>query len=395
MAAEARLRVAGKRARPSGASEALGELVELVYDAAVETELWTSVIERLADLMGGAGGALVEQNQRDGSGQGIFARADPAAVRDYFAYPYDKQALLRVEDAAAFMRRWRPIILTDEDWLPKSELVRTAYYDDFLRRVDAHSVLTVRLLAEGFVTTSLNLGRPLGTEQFGAEELALTRQVQPHLIRAVKLGKRLAEAQQLGEELAQFLDGSPHGLFLLDGEGQVRHVNRTGEALVAQHDAIGLASGRLRAATPDATGRLQGLIAKAGAGAGGARVGGSMALASPSGRPPLSVMVSPVGAERLALFQAGPSVIVCVTDLEAGVRPPAEALRDLFGLTRAEARVALALLEGASPREAASRLGVSFYTVRGHLAQIFDKTGVKRQSEMVRLMLRTVGPQGG
>ena len=156
-----------------------------------------------------------------------------------------------------------------------------------------------------------------------------------------------------------------------------------------------LVAGRLRAATPELTGRLEALTARAASREAGKRLGGSIALTSPSGRAPLSAIVAPVSPERLALFQSGPSVIVCVTDLGAGLAPPAERLRELFGLTRSEARVALALLEGASPREAAEALGVSFYTVRGHLAQIFDKTGVKRQSEMVRLMLRTVGPQDG
>jgi DNA-binding CsgD family transcriptional regulator/PAS domain-containing protein len=383
--------VAEKRDRTSASEAAFNELLTLVYDAAIETELWTTVIERVADLLGGAGGALTEQDQRDGSGQGFFARADAAVVRDYFAYPYGEQVLLRVEDAEAFMRKWRPIILTDEDTLPKAELVRTAYYHEFLRRVDAHSVMTVRLMAEGFKATTLNIGRAPGAEQFGSKELELAGMLQPHLIRAVKLGKRVSGAQQLGEELAHFLDSSPYGLFLLNGDGQVRHFNRTGEKMVLHHDAISLAAGRLRAATPGVTNKLNELIVKAGK---EPRVGGSMMLDSRSGRPPLSVIVAPVGAERLALFQAGPSVMVCITDLGAGVCPPEERLRDLFGLTRKEARVALALLEGASPREAAKSLGVSFYTVRGHLAQIFDKTGVRRQSEMVRLMLRAVGPQG-
>lgn len=387
--------VAGGSTLAASGTDSIGEVLDLVYDAALETGLWTRVIERIADTVGGAGGALIEQNQRDGSGHGVFARADPETVRLYFDYPYEMQLLLRVDDPAAYMRAWRPLVLTDEDWLPKDDLVRSAFYNEFLRRVEAHSVVFVRLLAQGFSTLNLNLGRQRRAGPFGAGELALIRTLHPHLIRSVKLARRVGDAQQLGDELTQFLDASPHGLFLLDGEGRVRRVNRTGERLAREHDGLSLAAGRLRAATSELTGRLEALTATAASRQAGPRRGGSIALASPSGRAPLSAIVAPVGAERLGLFQSGPSVIVCVTDLGAGVAPPAERLRDLFGLTRTEARVALALLEGDSPREAARQLGVSFYTVRGHLAQIFDKTGVKRQSEMVRLMLRAVGPQDG
>jgi DNA-binding CsgD family transcriptional regulator/PAS domain-containing protein len=383
-----------KGGRKASEEDAFGQLLGLVYDAALETGLWTSVIERMADMMGGTGGALIEQDQRDGSGQGVLARADPGAAELYFGYPYDQQALLRVDDAEAFMRNWRPTILTDEDWMPKSQLVRSEYYGQFLRRVDAHSVLMVRLVAKGLRTTSVSLGRALGAEQFGTREIDLARQLQPHLIRAVELGKRLSDAKNLGEELAQFLDGSPHGLILLDADGKVRHVNRTGEGLIGQRDAIFVRAGRLRGATADTTLRLQALIAAAGSRDGVRRTGGSLALPSVSGRLPLSATIAPVGAERLALFQSGRSVMVCITDLETGVRLPAERLRDLFGLTPAEARVALALFEGATLKEAAECLSVSFYTVRWHLAQIFEKTGVSRQSEMMRLMLRSVGPQG-
>jgi len=83
--------------------------------------------------------------------------------------------------------------------------------------------------------------------------------------------------------------------------------------------------------------------------------------------------------------------MVCVTDLEAGVRLPEQRLRDLFALTPAEARLALALFEGLSPKEAAMRFEVSPNTVHVQLARIFEKTGSNRQTDLMRLMMRAVG----
>ena len=113
-----------------------------------------------------------------------------------------------------------------------------------------------------------------------------------------------------------------------------------------------------------------------------------MALTRPDHRLPLAVSVIPVRTEGLSLLVGGPCVLVCVTDLEAGVSLPEQRLRDLLGLSRAEARVALALFQGDTPREAAERLGVSFFTVRGHLVRIFEKTGAGRQAELIRLLSR-------
>ena len=88
---------------------------------------------------------------------------------------------------------------------------------------------------------------------------------------------------------------------------------------------------------------------------------------------------------------AGPAVIVCVTDLEAGVSLPQQHLRELFGLTAAESRVAIALFEGLDPREASVHLGLGLTTVRTHLASIFGKTGATSQVELARLMMRALG----
>ena len=83
-------------------------------------------------------------------------------------------------------------------------------------------------------------------------------------------------------------------------------------------------------------------------------------------------------------------MLICITDLEAGVSLPEQTLSDLFGLTAAETRLALALLEGLAPREAAERFGVSPHTVKAQLVSIFEKTGANRQIDLVRLLARTV-----
>ena len=58
---------------------------------------------------------------------------------------------------------------------------------------------------------------------------------------------------------------------------------------------------------------------------------------------------------------------------------------DALGLTPAEARVLIAIADGASLAEASASLGISKNTVRSHLQHIFIKTGVTRKSELVIL----------
>jgi DNA-binding CsgD family transcriptional regulator len=66
---------------------------------------------------------------------------------------------------------------------------------------------------------------------------------------------------------------------------------------------------------------------------------------------------------------------------------PKDILRTLFARTRAEFRVALLLADGRAPREIAESVGVSFETVRPQIKSVFAKANVKRQGELIRLLL--------
>ena len=62
---------------------------------------------------------------------------------------------------------------------------------------------------------------------------------------------------------------------------------------------------------------------------------------------------------------------------------PIELLRSRFGLTPAEARLALHLVAGETLRSAEVKLSISYETARTHLKSIFSKTGTSRQAELV------------
>jgi DNA-binding CsgD family transcriptional regulator len=217
--------------------------------------------------------------------------------------------------------------------------------------------------------------------------------LQPHLIRALKLGSKVDGLRDLASGLAAGLDGAPFGYFVLDGDGRPVHVNRAGEAMLNAGGGLALASGRLTAADVADGRRLQTLIGQAGACA-GERKGGHMKVRRTEGRAPLSLVVAPASAERMIPFLWEGGVVVCVTDPDAGAELPPDRLMSLYDLTAGQTRVALALFEGQSVREAAESLGVSVFTVRAQLAHIFARTGVSRQSELMALMTRIAGGYG-
>jgi DNA-binding CsgD family transcriptional regulator len=78
-----------------------------------------------------------------------------------------------------------------------------------------------------------------------------------------------------------------------------------------------------------------------------------------------------------------------ITDPDAIVSVHKATLCEDFGLTPAEAAVAVEVLEADGLQAAAGRLGISLATARTHLAHVFDKTRTRRQGELVRLLLQS------
>ncbi|NUZ07892.1 helix-turn-helix transcriptional regulator [Piscinibacter koreensis] len=72
------------------------------------------------------------------------------------------------------------------------------------------------------------------------------------------------------------------------------------------------------------------------------------------------------------------------------MRPPItdpSVLRVTYGFTEAEARVAALLMKGFMPQQAASEAGVRLSTVRTHIQHIYEKTGTRRQGELLAKLL--------
>jgi DNA-binding CsgD family transcriptional regulator len=92
-----------------------------------------------------------------------------------------------------------------------------------------------------------------------------------------------------------------------------------------------------------------------------------------------------------------PAIVLFLRDPEIKTQPPSKVIQQLFHFTPAETTLAIELANGLSLDEAAELLNIRRNTARAHLRSIFSKTGVRRQTELVRLILNSVvslGHQG-
>jgi len=74
--------------------------------------------------------------------------------------------------------------------------------------------------------------------------------------------------------------------------------------------------------------------------------------------------------------------------------PAKTCLRQLYGLSHAEATLASRLLEGKDLKGVSEERAVSLATARTHLRNVFEKTGTKRQAELVNFFSEAPPPSG-
>jgi DNA-binding CsgD family transcriptional regulator len=80
------------------------------------------------------------------------------------------------------------------------------------------------------------------------------------------------------------------------------------------------------------------------------------------------------------------ALVALIHDTERTLRLRTGLLRDLYGLTPAEAKLAIAVAAGATLREYAERRRISVGTTRYQMKQVLGKTGCRRQTDLVRLI---------
>jgi DNA-binding CsgD family transcriptional regulator len=95
----------------------------------------------------------------------------------------------------------------------------------------------------------------------------------------------------------------------------------------------------------------------------------------------------PLQRSRATYQEGQPAVSGTLMDLGAPHRIETGRLMELFQLSASAARVAEAYLRADSVKGAARQLGISVNTVKTHLANVYERTGCSRQSQLVRLLM--------
>ena len=183
------------------------------------------------------------------------------------------------------------------------------------------------------------------------------------------------------------------GLAVTTASGRLLMSNRSFDQMLAANDGLELSSDGVLQAQAGSSPLFCELLPTAHihAAAGKARQPAVIAVTRPSGKRPLPVYIRSTKSAAASDDRAAPSVLVFVMDPELTVEAAETDLQQLYGLTQTEARVANLLMEGKTLDESCQQLAIRRSTGRTHIQHLFEKVGVKRQSELVSVLWKSVG----
>jgi DNA-binding CsgD family transcriptional regulator len=370
-----------------GAEADFARILDLIYEAALDSALWPGVLIKLADALGGAQIAMPSMDWRTNVVDTIAPRFDPDLLtswKEYWAFQDPVLARALLQPAGE--------IYTLDSLMPRREFAATPVFNELWRPAE-YSLATAgfNLLVEDRFSALVCFSNPPGTDFLNTQQMHIFEAVQPHLTRAVRINRRLWDLEIERVAASERLDKRQQGALLVDASARIIRVNAPAKAMLDDRRGIFLENGRLAAAgRPDALQKLIASCKRTFPSFGGP--GGEIRIPREWPQSPIHIVVTPLRSKTpLAdvpwIGVGTPVAIITISDPDSERRQLEIYLRRRFGLSAAESGLAAEIVKGDGRVAAARRRGISGATAKTQLSSIFEKTGTHRQAELVRLLL--------
>lgn len=371
------------------------EAVGLLYDAALGTAEWSAVGKRLIALVDGATLTLTAQHDlRKGEVDLVDIHGMTPKGVELYATEYVGEDLWI---NAAIRRKLLNRGVLSSDLVDDLEWRHSRIYTELcVPTTDIfHGAIVVGTLPEDGVY-ALGIHRPRMSRPFKAGAAAQLQRLLPHLQLALQIRARLGLAGMQERASAAVLDKLAFGVIQVDARGLLVSANAAAQRVLERNDGLALTRFGLRASSSSDDARLQRAISRAGsltsAIAEQGETGGYLRIGRPSGAKPYTVIVAPLGLDRVFMSPRQAFSMLIVTDPDSEASLDVQAMRALFGFTHAEARLVALLATGRSLPEIARDLGIGFETARTQVARARAKAEATSQVDLVRIVLLAMSP---
>jgi len=352
------------------------EVVASLYEAAVDNARWTTALTKLAKMVD-AGSATCFLHE-DSTNATIEARGIGTPAPKWLnAYTDHYQPL---DLARRALERLTPG--TMHRYIEPTAIDRSEYHQDFYLPSGLRYSCGGAQLVDG-KRAILAVHRPVGHRPYDDHAVRRLQVVLDHLPGVCRVQSLSRSAKTKGSLCTSVLAALPRAVFVLDPCLRVQYLNPAAEDFLRTERTMHMGGGRIQtgdaALTCSLLKRVVGVCQRP------PRVDAApLYRADSEGRAVLEIQVAPLPEDIQGDWRAEPLALVTARPVfrlagwqGAGARP--------YGLTDAEFRLVVALVEGLTPEEYGIRESIAVSTVRIHIRNALRKTATRRAAEIIAL----------
>lgn len=379
--------VVGKaqKTSPTDEAELLSALVGTIYDAALSPELWPDALRGASGFLPGLAASLFA---KDASNKSLAIYYDDGGIDQHYVSLY-MQTYGKIDPASTahyFAEIGEPI--STIDIAPLHEFHATRFFQEWAKPQGLIDFIASAIDKSATTVAMFGVFRHERDGVVDDEARRRMRLITPHVRRAVMIGRAIDLKAAQAATFTDAFDGLSASMVLVDASGRIVHANAAAHAMIESQTVLRIASGRLTTNNPESGKALRDAIDAAGKGdaALGTR-GIALPITSRDGEHYVCHVLPLTSGERSragSVFAASAVLLIQKTALGTPAMP--EMIAKTYKLTPAELRVLLAVAEVGGTSEVAEAFGISETTVKFHLKNLFEKTGARRQADLVRLL---------
>ncbi len=361
--------------------EVLNTLIGQIYDSVLHPESWNETLARITAALcplSWEAAFILWESSNPPRARFVAATGLAAGIQEIYTavyaghHPWSRK----------FQRYGNGSVVDSYDIMTREEFYESEFFRNFLKPYGIDRLVGVLLDRREGDRLGLMLPGP-GDRDVDRLKRGL-RVLAPHIQRAMRISDRIASLDLAAGAARAAADAAPFAIFSLDDQLNILAAN----ARAQRYEKAGfvrLAGDRFAFTHPASQKQLLDLMRS------DAPTGVAFQTAAPSGKecPVLVARITRQSAQQLGGVALGASLIVTLGSAP-GETPVVEIDRvaQWFGLTPAEARLAVALAAGDTLQDYAALRAVSLNAVRFLLKGIFRKTGAASQAQLVAQLTR-------
>ena len=364
-----------------------------IYSAPGSSNGWKKAIESISILVDGQASGYFMVNNETKMTEIATDYGFPQYMYNYYAGAEGAKRDIRFK----YLHNLIPgQVFRDFEFVPdKDEYDNSEWIQYQLQELGVYYCMSAMISTHGLWNDFISINRLKSKGQHTDQEKADLQFLLPHLSKASELHLLVSSLENKYGAVLSVLDKFLVGLIILDKSGRVATANKAAKAICESSGSFKfLPKGYFNIIDEDLNLKLNKIIELTitTSTRGGNCDGSKIVIKRRSNGENILLEIMPIRDDGFSDNDNIQGTAIFVMDPDRSQFFSAEGLSLIFKLTQAESMVTNSLVSGLSLNEIAEDRNSSIDTVRGHIKNVFSKTGTNSQLDLLRLAVKANPP---